>query len=118
MRHHNSKFKEYDVFDDRGHKSTTSPADGNKKITVQCVYAVKHDIGQYKSRVIAGGHLIETPAESVYSGVFSLRGVRLVVFLAELNNLEVWQSDVGNAYLEALTQEKVYVIDHLKLCII
>jgi hypothetical protein len=31
----------------------------------------------------------------------------LVVFLAELNGLELWGADVGNAYLEAKTKEKV-----------
>ena len=30
--------------------------------------------------------------------------------LGELNGLEIWQTDVGNAYLEATTEEKVYVI--------
>jgi len=42
--------------------------------------------------------------------VVSLRGVRLIVFLSELNELELWQTDIGNAYLEAKTKEKVYVI--------
>ena len=40
----------------------------------------------------------------------SLRGVCLIVFLSELNELELWQTDIGNAYLEAKTKEKVYVI--------
>jgi len=48
--------------------------------------------------------------ESVYSGVVSLRGLRLVLFLAELNHLETWATDIGNAYLEAETKEKVYII--------
>ena len=39
-----------------------------------------------------------------------MRGIRIVTFIAELNNLKVWQTDVGNAYLEAYTNEKVYVI--------
>jgi hypothetical protein len=34
----------------------------------------------------------------------------LVVFLAELNTLELWGADVVNAYLEANTMEKVYII--------
>jgi Reverse transcriptase (RNA-dependent DNA polymerase) len=34
----------------------------------------------------------------------------LIVFLAELKALELWGADVGNAYLEALTKEKVYII--------
>jgi Reverse transcriptase (RNA-dependent DNA polymerase) len=59
---------------------------------------------------VAGGHLTDPNTESVYSRVVSLRGIRLIVFLAELNTLELWGADVGNAYLEALTKEKVYII--------
>ena len=51
-----------------------------------------------------------TPLESVYSGIVSLRSLRIVVFLAELNQLELWGADIGNAYLEAKTREKVYII--------
>jgi len=54
--------------------------------------------------------LTDTPVESVYSGVVSLRGIRLMLFLAELNGLETWATDIGNAYLEAKTKEKVYII--------
>ena len=60
--------------------------------------------------MVAGGHLTETPVDSVYSGVVSLRSLRLVIFLAELNKLELWGADIGNAYLEAHTKEKVYII--------
>jgi hypothetical protein len=38
-----------------------------------------------------------------------LRGIRLIVFLAELNKLQLWGADVDNAYLEAATKEKVYI---------
>jgi hypothetical protein len=30
--------------------------------------------------------------------------------MAELNNLYFWATDIGNAYLEALTAEKLYII--------
>ena len=33
-----------------------------------------------------------------------------MLFLAELNKLEVWATDIGNAYLEAETKEKLYII--------
>jgi Reverse transcriptase (RNA-dependent DNA polymerase) len=33
-----------------------------------------------------------------------------MLFLAELNHLQIWATDIGNAYLEAYTSEKVYVI--------
>ena len=42
--------------------------------------------------------------------VVSLRGIRLVAFLAELNGLDTWSTDVGNAYLESFTKEKVYIV--------
>ena len=100
---------EYNVFDDRGHRSNTREPPGYKKIRLHIVYACKHD-GRRKARIVAGGHLTDVPLESVYSGVVSLRGIRLIVFLAELNDLEVYQTDIGNAFLEAKTTEKVFVI--------
>jgi len=59
---------------------------------------------------VAGGHLSNIPVDSVYSGVVSLRGLRIVTFFAELNALDLWATDIGNAYLEALTDEKIYII--------
>jgi len=56
------------------------------------------------------GHLTEVPLDSVYSGVVSLHGLRTLVFLAELNGLETWATYIGNAYLEAETKERVYII--------
>jgi hypothetical protein len=37
--------------------------------------------------------------------VVSLRGLRIVTFLAKLNGLDLWATDIGNAYLEAFTME-------------
>ena len=34
----------------------------------------------------------------------------MVVFLSQLNNLEIWGADAGNAYLEAYTDEKLCII--------
>jgi Reverse transcriptase (RNA-dependent DNA polymerase) len=70
---------------------------------------VKHD-GRHKAHLVAGGHLTDAPIDSVYSSVVSLRGVRMVTFIAELNNLQIWSTDVGNAYLESYTKEKVHII--------
>ena len=60
--------------------------------------------------MVAGGHLTPDPIESIYSGVVSIRSLRLVIFLAKLNNLEVWGADIGNAYVEAMTKESLYVV--------
>ena len=39
-----------------------------------------------------------------------MRNLRLAMFLAELNNLQLWGADVGSAYLQALTKEKLYIV--------
>ena len=80
-----------------------------KKISVHLVFAVKHD-GRHKARLVAGGHLTDTPIDSVHSSVVSLRAIRILTFIAELNDMEVWCTDIGNAYLESYTKEKVYII--------
>ncbi len=102
-----AQLDDYDTFKDYGHSGR--PPNGYKKIRVHLIFAVKHD-GRHKSRLVADGHLTEVPLDSVYSGVVSLRGLRLLVFLAELNGSQVWATDIGNAYLESYTQEKVYII--------
>jgi hypothetical protein len=100
---------EYSTFQDIGDSATTTPPDGYKKIRVHLVFDVKHD-GRHKVRCVADGHLTDIPLDSVYSGVVSLRGLRIMLFLAELNQLDVWATDIGNAYLEAETKEKLYII--------
>ena len=66
--------------------------------------------GRYKARLVANGHLTREPVESLYSGVVSLRSLRLIIFLGRLGNLEMWEADVGNAYLEAYTDDKLYIV--------
>jgi Reverse transcriptase (RNA-dependent DNA polymerase) len=98
---------DYKVFNDLGKDG--KPPTNYKKIRCHMVYDVKHD-GRHKGRLVAGGHLTPIPTDSVYSGVISLRALRLVIFLAELNNMQLWGADVSSAYLEADTKEEVYII--------
>ena len=72
-------------------------------------FAVKYD-GRHKAKLVADGHLTPEPVESIYSGVVSLRNLKLIIFLGKLNNLELWGADIGNAYLEAPTEEKLYIV--------
>ena len=102
-----SQLLEYETFIDKGKGG--KPPIGYQKIRVHMIYDVKHD-GRHRARMVAGGHLTPAPLESIYSGVVSLRGLRLIVFLSELNNLLLWGGDIGSAYLEALTKERVYII--------
>ncbi len=72
------------------------------------IYDVKH-YGRHHARLVADGHLTDLPTESVYSGVVSLRGLRLLLFIAELNGLTTWATDIASTYLEAHTDEKVCI---------
>ena len=108
-----TQIHEYKVFKDTGkaqfHNGKAVTPDGFQKIRVHFVYAVKHD-GRFKARLVAHGHLTKEPVESIYSGVVSLRRLRMVVFLSQLNDFEIWGADVGNAYLEAYTDQKLCII--------
>ena len=91
------------------HNGKAVTPDGFQKIRVHFVYAVKHD-GRFKASIVADGHLTKEPVESIYSGVVSLRCLRMVVFLSQLNDLKIWGADVGIAYLEVYTDEKLCTI--------
>ena len=101
-----AQIDEYETFEDKG--PNFKPGPDWKKIAAHLTFAVKHD-GRRKARLVAGGHLTDTPIDSVYSSVVPLRGIRLIAFLAELNDLELWGTDIGNACLESFTKEKVYI---------
>ena len=99
-------FREYRVFKDIG-KDGRPPA-SYKPLKILMVYDVKHD-GRHRACMVAAGHLTEVPVKSMYSGVISLRGIRLMIFLAELNPIEAWGTDISSAYLEVFTKEKLFI---------
>ena len=107
------QINDYEVFMDHGKvkydhelKRIINAPKGYRKIKVHLVFACKHD-GCHKARLEAGGHLTPDPIDSIYSGVVSTRSLRLSIFLDKLNNIKVWGADVGNAYLESTTKEKL-----------
>ncbi len=95
---------QYETFKSKG--LDASVPRGYQQIRVHLIFDVKQD-GRRKARLVAGGHMTAPSEDTYYSSVVSLRGMRLVVFLAELNELELCTGDIGNAYLEAYTKEKV-----------
>jgi hypothetical protein len=101
------QLRDYDTFINYGLKGKAP--EGFHKTGVHLIFDIKHD-GRHKSRCIVNGHLTALPTESVYSGVVSLQGLRTLVFLAELNGMDTWATDIGNAYLEAETNKKVYIV--------
>jgi Reverse transcriptase (RNA-dependent DNA polymerase) len=96
----------YETFQDLG--KGAKPPDGYQKIRMIWVYDCKHDF-RYKARMVAGGH-VTPPVDDSYSSVISLEIMRLTLIVGELNGLELMVGDIGNAYLEAKTKEKIYFI--------
>ena len=68
------------------HKKVKNPPRQYHRIKVHLVFAVKFD-GRHKASLVADGHLNPEPIENIYSGVVSLRNLRLVIFLGTLNQL-------------------------------
>ena len=110
------QINEYQVLKDHGKakydpktKRIINAPEGYQEINVYLIFACKHD-GHHTANLVAGGHLTLDPIDSIYSGVVLTRSLRLSIFLAKLNNLKVWGADIGNAYLEATTREKIYIV--------
>jgi len=80
---------------------------GFKWIPLHMVFDVKMDFTR-KARLVAGGHMTDPPATMTYSSMVSHDSVRIAFLIAALNDLEILAADVGNAYLNAETREKVY----------
>ena len=99
-----NEFKTFNALD----KGETAPI-GYQKIPYHIVFDVKFDLRR-KSRLVAGGNWTTLEKDDIYSGVVGLDTVRMGMFLGELNNLKGCAADVGNAYLNGRTKEKVYII--------
>ena len=81
---------------------------------VNLIFAVKYN-GRQKARLVADGSLTPELVENIYSGVVSLRHLRLVIYLGDLNNHELWGADIWNAYLETYTNQKLFIIGGAEL---
>ena len=56
------------------------------------------------------GHKTPDPIGSTYAGVVSRESVRIVFTYAALNGLDVFAADIRNAYLQAPSSQKDFII--------
>lgn len=80
---------------------------GFNKISCHLIFDVKFSL-ERKARYVAGGHLNSVPPAMTYASVVSRDSVRIMFLLAALNDLNVKMCDIGNAYLNAETRERVW----------
>ena len=86
-----------------------SPTKEYQKTTIMIIMKVKQDL-RHKFRLVAGGNLIDTLDHDIYSTTVNSISVTLVQVIAHKANLEILFRNIGNAYVNAYTNEEVYAI--------
>ena len=86
------------------------PPVGSQQMQCHMIFDIKLDSFRRKARLVAGGHMTETPAVMTYASVVSRDTVRIALTIAALNDLEVKASDIQNAFLTAPCEEKIWTI--------
>ena len=82
---------------------------GWHKVTGHIVWDVKMDFTR-KARWVLDGHKTPDPEGSTYAGVVSRDSVRIALTYAALNDLDVFAADIRNAYLQAPSSCKDYIV--------
>ena len=79
-------------------------------INCHMIFDIQIEDFRRKARLVASGHMAETPKCQTYSSVVSRETVRITLTIAALNDLEVKAGDIMNAYLTAPITEKVWTV--------
>ena len=82
---------------------------GWRKTSGHLVWDVKMDFTR-KARWVLDGYKSPDPVGSKYAGVVSRESVRIALTYAALNGLQVFSADIRNAYLQAQSSQKEYII--------
>ena len=83
--------------------------DDFQRLPYHMVFDVKFDLRR-KARLVVGGDHQTGPKDESYSGVVSLSTIRILFLLVTTNSLHLWAADVGNAFLNGITRDKLYII--------
>jgi hypothetical protein len=87
----------------------SSPPPGYTKASGHIIFDVRMTM-ERKARWVKDGHRTPEPQNSTFAGVVSRESVRISLTYAALNNLPVCACDIQNAYLQAPSSEKHYII--------
>jgi hypothetical protein len=82
---------------------------GWKKVTGHLVWDLKMDFTR-KARWVLDGHKTPNPIGSTYAGVVSRESVRIAFTYAALNGVDICAADIRNAYLQAPSSCKDYIV--------
>jgi hypothetical protein len=77
--------------------------------TLTMIFGVKQDL-RHKARLVAGGHLVDALDHDIYSSTVKGVSVKLLHVIAHKAGMSQLCGDVGNAYVNAFTNEKVFAV--------
>ena len=77
---------------------------------LRMIFDVKQEDLRRKARMVAGGHVINATMYESYASVVQIRTIRLLETIAMNEDLKFMTGDIGNAFVQAFTNEKVYSI--------
>ena len=83
---------------------------GYQEVSCHMIFDIKVSGLIRKARLVAGGHMMDTPSSITYSSVVSRDSVHITFLVATLNDLDVMSADIGNAYLNAPNKEKIWTV--------
>ena len=70
------------------------------------IFDVKVDL-RIKARLVIGGHIVDSSVHEVYAITMKSISARILMTIVSPNSLDVMTGDIGNAYLNANTKEKI-----------
>ena len=73
------------------------------------IFDVKIEDFRREARLVAVGHVMETPETLKHASVVLREMVRIALTLSALNDLQVEVSYIHNAYILALVKEEIWI---------
>ena len=98
---------DYFEFFSAGYHATLG--DGWQRTTLHMLFDVKQSLKR-KCRLVAGGHLVDMMDIQVYLSTVKSISVQLLHAISHKANLKQICGDIGNAFPNAYTKEKVYIL--------
>ena len=83
------------------------PSTGYQYCRLNLIYDIKPDL-TYKARLVCDGSQVDPRGLSTRATVVKNISVRLLDVIADAQHLEVMVGDIGNAFIQAHTKEKIF----------
>ena len=75
---------------------------------LRLIFDIKQEDFRRKARLVAGGHVVDASMYESYSSTVQTRTIRILETVAINENMSMVTGDIGNAFVQAETKEKIY----------